>query len=66
MFSIRENEVREKQFADQHPTSNANGTHHFVATLTDDSSLFLLHRFRERESNGTLPRRRRRWQFWRR
>jgi hypothetical protein len=64
MFSVSENLVREKQFASQHPIPSVNRTHHPVETLTDDGSLFLIHRLREKESTGALPRRS--WKFWRR
>jgi len=62
MFSVRDNVVREKSFADP---QQASGSHSFVPTLTDDGVLFLAHRLREKESLGDLPRRRR-WKFWKR
>jgi hypothetical protein len=57
MFSVRDQMVREKK----HRKAGEQSHHGFVPTLTDDSTLFLLHREREQES--TRPRRRRWWPF---
>lgn len=60
MFSSSDQLVREKK----HPKPGEQSHHGRVPTLTDHSTLFLLHRRRDLES--TRPGRPRWWQFWRR
>ncbi|MCB1090698.1 MAG: hypothetical protein KDL87_04160 [Verrucomicrobiae bacterium] len=55
MFSVRHQLVREKK----HIPAGQQSHHDFVPTITDDSTLFLIHQQRDQES--TRPRRR----FWR-
>lgn len=67
MFSVRQSQVREKTspLVDGHQPDRGNASHHTDAsTLTENSSLFLIHQWRQQES--TRPSRRRSWRFWRR
>ncbi len=67
MFSVRHSLVREttSPLVDGHQSDSRNAAHHANATtLTENSSLFLIHQMRQQES--TRPSRRRSWRFWRR
>ncbi len=68
MFSVRHSMVREttSPLVGGSQTDQRNSAHHDTKsmTLTENSSLFLIHQLRQQES--TRPVRRHWWRFWRR
>ena len=68
MFSVRDSMVREttSPLVGGNQPDQRNAAHHdtSASTLTENSSLFLIHQLRQQES--TRPSHRPWWRFWRR